>query len=99
MFVALQLLGSTRRGASILTNMVLFPLLMVGGSFFPFESMPGWMAAVGRVTPNGWVLSTLKDVLGGSVDAATLAARLAALVVVGAALFAFAARRVARGFA
>lgn len=99
MFLALQILGSTRRAASILTNMVLFPLLMMGGSFFPFEALPGWMASIGRLTPNGWVLSALKDILAGSAEPAAIAVRLAGLLAAGAALFAFAAVRVRRAFA
>ena len=27
-----------------------------GGSFFPFETMPDWMASFGQLTPNGWAL-------------------------------------------
>jgi hypothetical protein len=38
---------------------VLFPLLMAGGSFFPFEALPDWIAAIGRRTPNGFVADRL----------------------------------------
>ena len=55
-FVLLQLLASGQQAGSLLSNLVLFPLVMVGGSFFPFEAMPEWMAAIGGWTPNGLAL-------------------------------------------
>jgi ABC-type multidrug transport system permease subunit len=39
--------------------MLLFPLLMAGGSFFPMSVMPGWIAAIGRASPNGFVAHRL----------------------------------------
>ena len=45
---------------NVVISAVLFPLLMLGGSFFPSEAMPGWMAQVGRWTPNGWAVERLK---------------------------------------
>jgi len=58
-FGALQMLASTQRAANLLTAMLLFPLLMAGGSFFPFAALPGWIAAIGRRTPNGFVVDRL----------------------------------------
>jgi ABC-type Na+ efflux pump permease subunit len=57
----------SERAASVLANFVLFLLAMVGGSFFPFESMPDWLAAVGRLTPNGWALVQFKALLAGTM--------------------------------
>jgi ABC-type Na+ efflux pump permease subunit len=59
-FSLLQMLFPTRKAANLFSSMLLFPLLMVGGSFFPFEAMPAWMAAIGRVSPNGFVAHHLK---------------------------------------
>ncbi len=81
-----QLWASTRRAGSILTNTAMFPLLMLGGSFFPFEAMPDWMVAVGRWTPNGWILSELKPVLMDEADYAALAVNAVLLVLVTGAL-------------
>jgi len=99
LFVVLQLFGSTQRAGSVLTNLVLFPLLMIGGSFFPFEAMPRWMAAVGRYTPNGWALSVLKQVLAGTAEPPALGTAFAGLAAVSAVLFAVAVVRVRRSFA
>jgi hypothetical protein len=58
-FSALQMLGSSKRAADLVSTFVLFPLLMAGGSFFPFEALPDWIAAIGRRTPNGFVADRL----------------------------------------
>ena len=58
-FGALQMLTSSRRAGNMMTSMLLFPLLMIGGSFFPLGSLPDWMAAVGRNTPNGFIADQL----------------------------------------
>jgi len=58
-FAALQMLFSSQKTASIISSMLLFPLLMVGGSFFPLAVLPGWIAAIGRASPNGFVADRL----------------------------------------
>jgi ABC-type multidrug transport system permease subunit len=87
LFTLLQLCATSRRAGSVLTSLVLFPLMMIGGSFFPFETMPGWMQSVGRWTPNGLAVVHLKDILRGSVDPGALA--LAALGIALPAALAF----------
>jgi ABC-type Na+ efflux pump permease subunit len=99
-FTMLQLLAASQRGANLLGNLVLFPLIMLGGSFFPFEAMPDWMARIGRMTPNGWTLEQFRRILWGTADVTTLAAGLGAMVLLGAVLFTLNAarlRRFARG--
>jgi ABC-type multidrug transport system permease subunit len=76
-----QLLASSRRGGSVMTNLIMFPLLMLGGSFFPFEAMPNWMAKIGAYTPNGWILEQLKPILLSKVDYSSLAVGFAGLLV------------------
>jgi ABC-type multidrug transport system permease subunit len=68
LFTGVQLLAGSERGGSILTMVIIFPLVMAGGAFFPFEVMPDWLARVGRLTPNGWSLERLKAILTDSVD-------------------------------
>jgi len=58
-FAALQMLFSTQRAASVVSTAILFPLLMAGGSFFPMAVMPGWIAVIGRASPNGFVADRL----------------------------------------
>lgn len=96
MFLFVQTLGQTKRAAGILANVLVFPLMMVGGSFFPFEAMPGWMANVGRMTPNGLAVTRFKEILGGELDLAGLALDAALLLAMGAVFFFLTLRR-ARG--
>ncbi len=99
LFLVLQFLASTARGANIVTTMVLFPMMMIGGSFFPFEMMPGWMAAIGRLTPNGQGVTQLKALLLGPVDVTSLTAATAAIGLPAVALFFISARLVRGRFA
>ena len=61
LFAALALLMPTSKVANITINATTFPLLMLGGSFFPMESMPPWLAQMGQFLPNGFLLNGLKD--------------------------------------
>ena len=95
-FTMLQLIAASQRGANLLGNLVLFPLIMLGGSFFPFEAMPEWMARIGRMTPNGWTLEQFRRILWGTADATTLLAGLGAMLLLGAILFTLNAARLRR---
>jgi ABC-2 type transport system permease protein len=95
----IQLHASSQRAASVLTNSIAMPLLFLGGSFFPFEAMPDWMAAIGRRTPNGWALEHLKTILYGQEQVTTLAAAFAVTFVIGAGLFVWTEWRLRRVFA
>jgi ABC-type multidrug transport system permease subunit len=64
-----QVAASSQAAANLLSSMLVFPLMMVGGSFFPFEVMPPWMAVVGRWTPNGQGVALLKHLLAGTATA------------------------------
>ncbi|MBA2564625.1 MAG: ABC transporter permease [Gemmatimonadetes bacterium] len=99
LFVLVQLHATSERAGDVLTTAVLFPLAMAGGSFFPFDVMPGWMAAIGRRTPNGWALDELSRILSGQSDLAGLAAAFAGVLAVAVAAFLLALRRLRSGFA
>ncbi len=86
-FTLVQILAASRRGGNLLSNAVLFPMIMVGGSFFPFEAMPAWLARIGKLTPNGWALVQLKAILWGQVDPPVLAATVTGWAVFGGLLF------------
>ncbi|NQU49963.1 MAG: ABC transporter permease [Planctomycetes bacterium] len=83
----IQMFAGSRRGGSLITNLLMFPLLMVGGSFFPFEAMPDWMATVGQYTPNGWILQQLKPILLQQHELAALSISFVGLFVASAVLF------------
>jgi len=80
--VLIQVVSTSMRGAQFLSSMIVFPLIMIGGSFFPFEIMPEWMARIGRVTPNGLAVAKIKEILFGHPNPASIAV---AAIVIGAA--------------
>jgi ABC-type multidrug transport system permease subunit len=90
--------ASSLRAANVLGNLVVFPLVIVGGGFFPFEVMPDSMARIGRLTPNGWALVQFKAILSGSVDATALAMTAAGMLLVSVLAFLLALRRIRRNF-
>ncbi len=59
----LQLIAPTRKSASLVTSILIFPLMMIGGAFFPFEALPDWLTAIGNWVPNGFLLERLKSFL------------------------------------
>lgn len=79
-FAALQMLFPTQKAANLLTTILLFPLLMMGGSFFPLDALPEWIAAIGRMSPNGFVVDRLTKELT-SAAAWTFDARSWAIVL------------------
>lgn len=89
--------ASSQRSAQVLGNLVVFPLALVGGCFFPLEIAPAWLASIGRLTPNGWAVTQFRAVLSGSLHPAQLAAPLGALLAVGALAFLLAWRSLRRG--
>ena len=76
--------------------MILFPLLMVGGSFFPFAVMPEWMAAIGRRTPNGMALVQFEAILFGTSEPLAVLRTGAYIGLAAAAAFARCAARARR---
>lgn len=87
-FHFIAILGKSRRSANLVTSMVLFPLMMIGGSFFPFETMPAWMRAVGVWTPNGMAVVQLREMLFGVAELPELAvAVLGIAAIAGISLF------------
>jgi ABC-type Na+ efflux pump permease subunit len=98
LLMVLQLGASSARTANVMTSMVVFPLLMVGGSFFPFETMPAWLARIGRLTPNGWALLQLKGILSGEADPALIGPAFLGLLAITALAVALAPRVLRRRF-
>lgn len=98
-FLVLQLLASSRRGANVLSNVVMFPMMMIGGAFFPFEAMPAWMRAVGAWTPNGQALVQFKAILAGAASTVEIASAALAIGVPAAVLFLVSARLAGGRFA
>lgn len=94
-----KLFASSQRAAGVLGNLVLFPVLMIGGSFIPFAMMPDWLVRIGERTPNGWSVALLDRLLFSEVDGLALGASFAAALLAFAALSWLAARRFGGAFA
>jgi ABC-type multidrug transport system permease subunit len=95
----LQMLASTQRAADMVSSTIIFPLMMIGGSFVPFETMPAWMAAVGEWTPNGLGVARLKELLYGDVALRPMAVAVLGIGVPAALAFLFSGSRLRRRFA
>lgn len=98
-FAALQMLFSNQKTASVISSVLLFPLLMAGGSFFPLAVLPGWIAAIGRASPNGFVADRLtSEIIAPEAWSIDLSSWL--IVVAGAAIgLSICAWRLRSGFA
>ena len=97
-FVLLQCFASTQRAGDMLSNLVLFPVLMLGGSFFPLEMMPDWMADIGRWTPNGAALVRLGEILDAQPDFPAMGVAALSIGAPAAIAFALATRRLSGRF-
>jgi ABC-type multidrug transport system permease subunit len=93
LFLWIAVQPATQRAAGVLQNLIVFPLALLGGCFFPFEWMPGWMARIGRLTPNGWAVTQFKAILAGAADTGHLATAAAVLAAFAALAFLFTVRR------
>jgi len=98
LMLLVQIHASSARTGNLLASATLFPLVMLGGSLFPFEVMPEGLAAIGRLTPNGFGVAQLKAILTGTVEPLRLAAGFVGVLLWSALTFALAARRLRRGF-
>jgi ABC-type multidrug transport system permease subunit len=94
--VTIAVHASGQRAANVIGNLVVFPLSLVGGSFFPFEMMPGWMASIGRLTPNGWAITKFKAFVAGSAHIQEFLIGGAWMAAVGSLLFFLTLRRLRR---
>jgi ABC-type multidrug transport system permease subunit len=96
LFTVVQVLARSERAANVMVNAVTLPLAMLGGSFFPFEAMPEWMASLGRLTPNGWALLRLRAVMDGAPEPGVLAVSFAAAAGLALVIGGFVSRRLRR---
>ena len=65
----IQVLSPSKKAGGTISTLVMFPLLMAGGSFFPTETMPEFIAKIAQYTPNGNVIEPLKGYLIGEYGA------------------------------
>jgi ABC-2 type transport system permease protein len=75
-------LARTKEQANVLSPMVLILFAMLGGSMFPYESLPTFLQQLGQYTPNRWAVLVLRGV-AQSKPMVELGAPLAGLVALG----------------
>ena len=68
----IQVLAPSKKVGGMISTLVMFPLLMAGGSFFPTETMPKFIAVIAQYTPYGRVIEPLKAYLTGEVGTSGL---------------------------
>ncbi len=78
----IQVLAPSRKSGSMISTLLMFPLLMVGGSFFPTETMPKFISSIAQYTPNGRVIEPLKAYLIGEHGASGMFAELWGILLV-----------------
>jgi ABC-type multidrug transport system permease subunit len=93
MLATIAVHASSQRAANVIGNLVVFPLALLGGSFFPFEMMPDRMASIGRFTPNGWAITQFKAFVTGSAHARDFAADAGYIAIAGSVFFFLIVRR------
>ena len=91
--VTIAVHASGQRAANVIGNLVVFPLSLLGGSFFPFEMMPDWMASIGRFTPNGWAVKEFKAFVAGSANTTDFLIGAGCMAALGSILFLLTVRR------
>jgi ABC-2 type transport system permease protein len=98
LMLVLSLCTTSESASRVVLTILLFVLGMVGGSFFPFEMMPAWLAGIGNWTPNGWAIRNFKTILDGSARLPQVAGATAGLLAVSSVAFFTAAWRIRRAF-
>ncbi len=78
----IQVLAPSRKSGNMISTLLMFPLLMVGGSFFPTETMPKFISSIAQYTPNGRVVEPLKGYLTGEYGSSALFSELWVILVV-----------------
>jgi len=73
---------NAEKAGGVISTLIMFPLLMAGGSFFPTETMPKFIATIAQYTPNGRVIEPLKGYLIGEYGASGLFSSIWGIVAV-----------------
>ena len=97
-FLLIHVHCPSQQSGRLASTVLLFPLLMLGGSFFPFPAMPDALAAVGRWTPNGIAVAELHRMLVGTAEPAGVLLAVVGIGLPAALAFTLAARRVRHRF-
>jgi ABC-2 type transport system permease protein len=56
-------ISKTTESVPALANLVVFPMLFLGGTFFPIDSMPTWLQYISKVLPLTYFSTALRDIM------------------------------------
>lgn len=56
-------LAKTMETVPVFANLMVFPMMFLGGVFFPLTSMPNWLQTVAKLLPLSFFSSALRDVM------------------------------------
>lgn len=86
--------ASTVESVPALANLIVFPMLFLGGTFFPLSSMPDWLRAGAKLLPLSFFSGALRDVMTKDAGLSAIGWDLTgmivwAIVLIGAATYTF----------
>ena len=85
MFTSLGVLAGSvsksEEGASVIGNIITFPMMFLSGTFFPVAIMPDWLQAIAHVLPLYYVINGLNSVMIYSNYSAALIDIIVSIVV------------------
>ncbi len=55
--------SKSEESASVIGNIITFPMMFLSGTFFPVEIMPGWLQTVAHVLPLYYIINGLNSVM------------------------------------
>jgi ABC-2 type transport system permease protein len=87
-------LSKTVESVPAFANLIVFPMLFLGGTFFPVDAMPTWLQYIAKILPLTYFSSALRDIMNKGAGIAQIYPDLIvmfiwALVLVGLAILTF----------
>lgn len=55
--------SKSEEGASVIGNIITFPMMFLSGTFFPVSIMPGWLQTVAHILPLYYIIDGLNSVM------------------------------------
>ncbi len=56
-------LAKTVDSVPVFSNLIVFPMLFLGGTFFPISGMPAWLQSVAKFLPLTYLSTSMRDVM------------------------------------
>lgn len=91
---AISGLAKTVDAVPAIANLIVFPMLFLGGTFFPTDAMPGWLQGIVQYLPLSYLSHALREVMANGAGFSTIGRDLAfmsgwAVLLIVLAIFTF----------